>query len=147
MGKDRKCVCCTKSYTFCPSCNPADKLLPSWYFAYCSESCRTIYNTLTDYDKGSIDAETAKEILEKCDLSRKAYFGPSYIRILGQIDEAVENNKTKVEPDFPYMNVPVEDNSPAIAEEIKEQKATKTVSKIVKKSVASKTGKGDLENS
>lgn len=141
MEKDKRiCSVCRTSYNFCPRCNE-DK--PMWMFTWCSDNCRNIYRTLDAYDSGDMAAIDAKKLIDTYDLSRREYFGESYKRILEQLDSELE----KVEPDFPYMNSPVEDRSPAIAEEVKEQKSTKTVSKIVKKSVALKTGKGDLGNS
>ena len=144
MGKDlRTCVCCKKQYSFCPNCNPADRLLEAWHFAYCSSNCRTIDKTLTAYDKGDITVETAKATIDKCDLSRRSYFGESYGRILEQIENGIKN----VQLDFPYINAPIEENSTAIADEKLKDEAPKKAIKIVKKSVATKILNGDLENS
>lgn len=139
-SKLRRCAVCNVSYEYCNRCNE-DK--PMWMFTWCSDNCRNIYRTLDAYDSGEMAAIDAKKLIDTYDLSRREYFGESYKRILEQLDSEL----AKVEPDFPYMNSPVEDDSPAIAEEVKEQQPTKTVSKIVKKSVALKTGKGDLGNS
>lgn len=138
----RTCVVCKKSYSYCPRCNE-DKNKETWHLAYCSSDCRTVYKTLTSYAEGDFGADTAKSILDKCDLSRREYFGESYTRILEQI----ERESVKTEPEFPYMNAPVENNTPAIAEETNEKKEIgKKAAKIVKKSIVAKTVDGDLEN-
>ena len=142
MGRDsRTCAVCGKTYTYYPRCRD-DENKPTWMFTWCSENCRTIYRTLSSYEDGGINATSAKDILDKCDLSRKQYFGESYQRILGKI----ENDLPKVEPDFPYMNTPVEDAT-AIAEAEQKKKPQKKVSKIMKRSVVVKNLNGDFENS
>ena len=97
----RMCCVCHKEYTFCPVCNPEDRLKPTWYFAYCSENCKDIYNVTSAFEDGRMTDIEAKEKLEKLDLSEKDDFGESYQKSIASIMKAKaqvikkENKKTE----------------------------------------------------
>lgn len=65
---NKKCILCGKTYTYCSRCEEFDHL-PRWMEIYCSDNCRTIFNTLTSYNSKSISANEALNILNTCDLS------------------------------------------------------------------------------
>lgn len=96
----RMCCVCHKEYPFC-LCNPEDRLKPTWYFAYCSENCKDIYNVTSAFEDGRMTDIEAKAKLEKLDLSRKEYFGESYKNSIASIMKAKaqvikkENKKTE----------------------------------------------------
>lgn len=96
----RMCCVCHKEYPFC-LCNPEDRLKPTWYFAYCSENCKDIYNVTSAFEDGRMTDIKAKAKLEKLDLSRKEYFGESYKNSIASIMKAKaqvikkENKKTE----------------------------------------------------
>ena len=98
----RMCCVCHKEYSFCPVCNPEDRLKPTWNFAYCSENCKDIYNITSSFENGRLSDIDAKAKLEKLDLSRKEYFGESYQNSIASIMKAKaqvikkENKKTEV---------------------------------------------------
>ena len=98
----RMCCVCHKEYSFCPVCNPEDRLKPTWHFAYCSENCKDIYNITSSFEDGRMTDIEAKAKLEKLDLSRKEYFGESYKNSIASIMKAKaqvikkENKKTEV---------------------------------------------------
>lgn len=98
----RMCCVCHREYSFCPVCNLEDRLKPTWYFAYCSENCKDIYNITSSFEDGCITDIKAKEKLEELDLSRKEYFGESYKNSIASIMKAKaqvvkkENKKAEV---------------------------------------------------
>ena len=100
----RMCCVCHKEYPFC-LCNPEDRLKPTWYFAYCSENCKDIYNVTSAFEDGRMTDIEAKEKLEKLDLSEKDDFGESYQKSIASIMKAKaqvikkENKKTEVKFD------------------------------------------------
>ena len=55
----RMCCVCHKEYPFC-LCNPEDRLKPTWYFAYCSENCKDIYNITSSFENGRLSDIDAK---------------------------------------------------------------------------------------
>ena len=98
----RMCCVCHKEYSFCPVCNPEDKLKPTWHFAYCSENCKDIYNITSSFENGRLSDIDAKAKLEKLDLNEKDNFGESYQKSIDSIMKAKaqvikkENKKTEV---------------------------------------------------
>ena len=98
----RTCVLCKQNYSYCPVCNPEDRLKPTWYFCYCSDNCHDIDSIASAYEDGRMTDIEAKTKLEKLDLSRKEYFGESYKNSITSIMKAKtqvikkENKKTEV---------------------------------------------------
>lgn len=97
--KTRICSVCGKNYKYCPKCREFESL-PTWMFAFCSENCKSIYNTTSNYEDGIISADDAKKSLEKLDLSKSNNYGESYKLTLKKIDKNVTKrqsvNKTYV---------------------------------------------------
>lgn len=83
----RTCSVCRTGYLYCPRCQEdADK--PNWYFAFCSENCLNIYDTLAAYCDGRISDIEAKERIIKLDLSKKDDFGESYKEVIAKVMKA-----------------------------------------------------------
>ena len=97
----RTCILCKQNYSYCPVCNPEDRLKPTWYFCYCSDNCHDIDSIASAYEDGRMTDIEAKTKLEKLDLSRKEYFGESYKNSIASIMKAKaqvikkENKKTE----------------------------------------------------
>lgn len=83
----RTCCVCHNSYTFCPVCNSEDRNKPTWYFAYCGENCRDIYKVTSDYENGQINADDARLILDKLELTNLQNFGESYQKSIAKINK------------------------------------------------------------
>lgn len=98
----RICCVCHKEYSFCPVCNPEDRLKPTWHFAYCSQNCKDIYNITSSFENGRLSDIDAKAKLEKLDLNEKDNFGESYQKSIDSIMKAKtqvikkENKKTEI---------------------------------------------------
>ena len=67
MAKDKICVCCDTAYEYCGHCDDNAKI-NKWKNNYCSENCRDIFKTVTDYVGKLITIKEAKERLEKHNL-------------------------------------------------------------------------------
>ena len=91
----RMCCVCHKEYSFCPVCNPEDRLKPTWHFAYCSENCKDIYNITSSFENGRLSDIDAKAKLEKLDLNEKDNFGESYQKSIDSIMKAKPQVVTK----------------------------------------------------
>ena len=68
MAKNRKCLACQTSYSYCPDCSRVDKLAPTWKAQFCSEDCMTLWMTLTRYNMSRLTKHEAKEIISSLDL-------------------------------------------------------------------------------
>lgn len=64
----KKCVVCGKEYEYCGHCDKNPKI-NRWRNQYCSENCRDILNTVTDYVGNLIDVKTAKDKLLKLNIN------------------------------------------------------------------------------
>ena len=74
MRKNRKCICCSTEYFYCPSCSGADKLKPSWYSEFCGEDCKDLWMTATKFNMGLIEKDEAKEIISALNLKDKSEY-------------------------------------------------------------------------
>lgn len=93
---NRICVICQKQYHYCPSCNSEDTNKPTWYFTFCSENCKNIYDVCTNWRDGNITEDEASEKIKKLDLSKIDNFFES---TQAQIKELTASpKKTEVSP-------------------------------------------------
>lgn len=67
MKHGRICTICSKEYAYCPNCNSYAGM-PSWKFLFCSENCKDIFETISEYEQNQIDTKTAKQKLDRLDL-------------------------------------------------------------------------------
>ena len=67
---NRSCYLCGKTYAYCPNCGRHD---PVYMATFCSENCRDIFKSLSQYGCNLISAEDCKELLECCDLQPELY--------------------------------------------------------------------------
>lgn len=91
-AKLRTCSVCRKTYKYCPKCREYESL-PTWMFAFCSENCKNIYATTSDYEDRHITADEAKKQLDKFDLSMIDNFGTSYQNTINDINKKVTSIK------------------------------------------------------
>lgn len=91
-AKLRTCSVCRKTYKYCPKCREYESL-PTWMFAFCSENCKNIYITTSDYEDRHITADEAKKQLDKFDLSMIDNFGTSYQNTINDINKKVTSIK------------------------------------------------------
>lgn len=130
-NKMRTCSVCRTPYSYCPHCGE-DKLKPTWYFSFCGENCKDIYDVTAKYENGQIDANGAKVKLDKLDLSKLDKFGASYKASIEKI-----NSSTIVTE---VVEAIIETNDEEIVETVEEPIAVETVEeeKMIKKSKRTK---------
>ena len=105
MGKskfDKTCVVCGKKYQYCDSCSDF-RNFPRWMNAYCSENCRTIFNTMMAYKAKLKTSQEVTEILKKCDLSKKDTFDTGIQTFINEVfgvklEEPTHEAEPVVEP-------------------------------------------------
>lgn len=68
MARERACIACKTKYSYCPDCSRADALKPTWYSEFCSESCMTLWTTLTKFGMNLLSKSEAKEIISATNL-------------------------------------------------------------------------------
>lgn len=66
-----KCLACGKEYYFCITCSKQrSSSTPAWHIDFCDETCKTVFETISDYNTGSYTKEEAAEKIKNCDLSK-----------------------------------------------------------------------------
>lgn len=95
--KNRKCICCNTSYSYCPDCSTSDKLAPSWKATFCSEDCMKIWTTATKYNIGNLTKEEAKEIISDIKLKPIESYSPCVQRDL-KVILAEEKKSRRIRP-------------------------------------------------
>ncbi len=88
----RHCCVCKQKYKFCPKC-PEYQYLEPWYFSFCSENCRNIYDVTSKYENGQITDANAKERIQTINLSKIENFGDSYKTTIAKIMNVVNERK------------------------------------------------------
>lgn len=118
MSKYNKtCILCGKKYKFCNDCRE-EMYQPTWKNTYCSENCRTIFNTIVGYAQNTIIIEDAYDILKGCDLTKKDAFREDFSNYVDEIisvmGEAEKKEPKKEEPkkEEPKVEDSQEDSSP-----------------------------------
>ena len=96
---NRICILCGKEYKYCNDCREYDDQ-PAWKNIYCSENCRTLFNTAVDFKQNNISLQDAYKNIKNCDLSNKSKMRKDIIDIIDEIIEEYENNKEKVVVEF-----------------------------------------------
>lgn len=114
--KLRICAVCRSRYEFCPRCKE-DNNKPLWYFTFCGENCRDIYDITSKFENNQIDASKAKIRLDKLDLSKLNNFGESYKSSISKIMRFV-STETK-------NNIEILKEIETTEEDIKEEKSIK----------------------
>lgn len=94
---NRTCILCGKEYKFCSNCKE-ESHQPAWKNIYCSENCRSIFNTAVAYADKSIDIKEAKKRIDHCDLSEIENFKEDIKKLVFEII-AVELPQEQVETD------------------------------------------------
>ena len=94
MAKNNKeCICCGTKYSYCNTCS-ADRDKPTWMRNYCSDNCRKLFNTASDYFAKAITKEDAKKIIDSADLSKMSSFNKGVIQMINEV-KMIQNDSFK----------------------------------------------------
>lgn len=99
MAKLRKCLCCQTKYSYCPDCIGADRLKPSYFATFCSEECKTIWDSMTKFNFGTITKSEAKSIISTIQLKPVETYAACIQRDLSKVmtEEPKPKRSRKVE--------------------------------------------------
>lgn len=103
-SKNRKCLSCGAKYSYCPSCSRVNALEPSWKSEFCSETCMTLWTTLTKYGMEFLTKNEAKDIVSNLDLKPIASYADciqrDYTRIMAE-----EKKSRKIKKPEPVVEI------------------------------------------
>ena len=83
---NRKCMCCKTEYDFCPNCG-SGRLAPAWKAAFCSETCKELWQTLSRFSMNFITKSEAKSIISKLDLEPMEFYASCVQRDYAKVME------------------------------------------------------------
>lgn len=117
MASKRSCICCGDKYSYCPSCSGSDRLKPTWYATFCSETCKTLWETLSRCSMNLIDKKEAAEIIQSLSLKDKSQYVACVQRDMDKFLVKPKRTK-KVEPKIsePVVVNAVEEEVASVAE-------------------------------
>lgn len=87
MANERKCLCCGKSYDYCPNCG---KSSTPWKFNFDSESCRDLFNAVSGYNMKLIKKDGVKEVLDKYSISDYTMYNDNVKSVLDKISPKIK---------------------------------------------------------
>ena len=81
---NRKCLACHKEYYFCLKCGQT-RNVPAWHVDFCDETCKTVFETVSSYNCGSLTKEEANEMIGEIDSAKFATLKDSLKTTLKEI--------------------------------------------------------------
>ena len=68
MVKNKQCLSCGTSFSYCPDCSRVDAIKPAWASQFCSEPCAILWATLAKFGMNRLTKSEAKEIISSLNL-------------------------------------------------------------------------------
>lgn len=94
---NRICYLCGDKYEYCPDC-ANHKNAPYYMQTFCSESCKTVFDTCTKFNMQKLTKEEAAATLAQCDLSRLESFKECAKRDIAVITAPLPKPKRRYAP-------------------------------------------------
>lgn len=104
-SNNRTCLCCSKKYSYCPSCLGADRLAPSWKSEFCSETCKDLWLTCTRFNMGTLTRQQAQDII------KSLYIKPlsEYVACIQKDIKTIQEEKPKLKRGKRTQIQPIDD--------------------------------------
>lgn len=92
------CKVCGKKYHYCPTCGAGNVKKEAWMAQFHDENCKKIFDTLVQYHFGHLNAEQAKQVLNRCNLSKMPSFDADVINRIDEINKLTEKPAKFIKP-------------------------------------------------
>ena len=120
-SKNRKCLSCGTKYSYCPSCSRVNALEPSWKSEFCSDTCMTLWTTLTKYGMKFLTKDEAKAIILGLDLDPIDTYAfcvkRDYAKVMEEEKRPKRGKRIEIKPVDEAIDIPKE-----VVEELIENK-------------------------
>lgn len=128
--KERKCLSCATKYKYCPSCSRVDALKPAWASQFCSESCATLWTTLTKFGMNRLSKDEAKSVISELDLkpieSYVSFIQEDYAKVMEEEKKSKRGRRIEMPVIDEVMDLPKEVVE-SIVEELIENKVEQPI--------------------
>ena len=98
---NRKCLCCNSEYDFCPNCG-SGRLAPAWKAAFCSETCKELWQTLSRFSMNFITKSEAKSIISELDLDPIEFYVScvkrDYNKVMAEDKKPKRGKRIEIQP-------------------------------------------------
>lgn len=109
---NKKCLCCGTRFSYCPDCSRADALKPSWASEFCSETCMTLWTTLTKFGMNYLTKSEAKTIISDLDLKPIDVYAEcvkrDYTKVMAEEKKPKRGKRIEVQPVDDAIDIPQE---------------------------------------
>lgn len=105
---NRKCMCCQTEYDFCPNCG-SGRLAPAWKAAFCSETCKELWQTLSRFSMNFITKSEAKSIISELDLEPIEHYVKcvqrDYAKVMAEEKKPKRGKRIEIKPIDDAMDI------------------------------------------
>lgn len=137
--KERKCLSCATTYKYCPSCSRVDALKPAWASQFCSESCATLWTTLTKFGMNRLTKSEAQSIISELNLkdieSYVSFVQRDYAKVMAEEKKPKRGKRIEIKPIDEATDLPKEVVEPII-EETKIEQPIEVIEPVAEESTA-----------
>lgn len=111
MAKERQCIFCGKTYTYCPTCNDYSNY-PKWMFNFDTEKCHDLYDAIGGYNIGVKTKDDVKAVIDKYNITNFSQFSPKIKNAFNKlfpkkkeiIEEKIEDTSDNKTDDVEYFS-------------------------------------------
>lgn len=107
MAYERQCICCGKTYQYCPHCGSFSNH-PKWMFNYDTESCNELFNIISAYNMKVVGKDEVLTVVKKYNITDFAKYKPSIKKVLAELCSAPAQVEKTVEQPTAEEPKPVE---------------------------------------
>ena len=125
MANTRKCLCCQRTYEYCPSCGNSSQ---PWKFNFDTEDCKEIFNVVSGYNMGIIGIDKIEEVVKKFNITDFSKYKEDVRDLLNsKIGKAGKATSIKIKeevvetPEVPEVSEVVEEVTEEVKEEVTEE--------------------------
>ena len=106
MGVKRKCICCGKTYDYCPNCDKGNNKL--WMVTFDTELCKELFNEVSLYNVKRASKEDVQAFVARKGITNFSAFEEPIRKVL---------EETKFDRADRRISVPAPDESAAVNDE------------------------------
>ena len=121
-GNKRICICCGKSYEYCPNCS---KGKTPWKINFDTEMCKEVFNAVSAYNMNLINEDGVLKIIDKYNIVDFSSFVDSVAKVLRKA-KGISSGIKGIKSEEPIKEEPIKEEitkeEPTIINPVKEGK-------------------------
>ena len=114
MAEKRKCLCCEKTYEYCPHCG---KTSTPWKMNYDTEACKDLFNIISAYNMNLVKEDKIKEVIDKYSITDFSIYKESVRNLLNKLFSNKHVSKKEIEVEVTSEPIPEISEPQVVVEE------------------------------